>query len=319
MIQNKSDYERGNPTVSVIIPTYNRQYLVQRAINSVLGQTYENFELLVVDDGSSDDTPRIVQGYEDERIKFFRHEHNKGACTARNTALERARGDYIAILGSDDIWLPDKLEKQLEAFAEAASEVGVIYTGMIKWHKSQKATELFLPKKSGDLYEEFLTGNVLGPAESTALIKSECFEEVGYYDSSLPSRQDLDMWIRISRLFKFDYVSECLARIMYHQKTISKNLDAKIEGRRRLFEKLKGDLSAKPEKKALYNYGTGIYYLRNGQINKGRQCLYNSLKSHVTQKALLATILSFCGKNTFEFVFHAKSRVRNIVQCLRRV
>src|SRR4030043_1337098 len=107
---------KAAPTVSVIIPTYNRAHLVGRSIRSVLNQTYQDLEVIVVDDGSKDNTAEIVRGITDPRIVFLKHEKNRGVSAARNTGLKAARGKYIAFQDSDDEWLPQKLEKQLELF-----------------------------------------------------------------------------------------------------------------------------------------------------------------------------------------------------------
>jgi len=101
-----------NPTVSVIIPTYNRAHLLDRAIRSVLDQTYQDFELIVVDDGSSDPTAEVIATFADPRIYYLRHEKNRGAAAARNTGIEASQGDYVAFLDSDCEWLPKKLLKE---------------------------------------------------------------------------------------------------------------------------------------------------------------------------------------------------------------
>lgn len=108
------------PAVSVVIPTYDRAAVLPRAIDSVLGQTVEDLELLVVDDGSTDRAPDVVAGYADDRVRCLRHEQNRGASAARNSGIEAASGDYVAFLDSDDEWLAGKLETQL-AVLEAAS------------------------------------------------------------------------------------------------------------------------------------------------------------------------------------------------------
>jgi len=107
-----------NPTVSVIIPTYNRAHLVGRSIQSVINQTYQDFEIIVVDDGSTDNTEDIIKEFQkkDKRIKHIKHNKNKGGSAARNTGIRAARGEYIAFLDSDDEWMPTKLEKQTSYF-----------------------------------------------------------------------------------------------------------------------------------------------------------------------------------------------------------
>ncbi len=114
-----------NPTVSVIIPTYNRANLVSRAIKSVLNQTYQDFEIIVVDDCSEDNTEEIVKSFNDSRIRYIKHKKNKGGSAARNTGIKRARGKYIAFLDDDDEWLPSKLEKQIMLFEKLSKHYGV--------------------------------------------------------------------------------------------------------------------------------------------------------------------------------------------------
>src|SRR4030042_5052103 len=106
------------PTVSIIIPTYNRAHLVMRAINSVLDQSFQDFEIIIVDDASRDNTEKMVSGIRDKRIFYIRHEKNRGGSAARNTGIKQARGEYIAFLDSDDEWLPEKLEKQLKVLEQ---------------------------------------------------------------------------------------------------------------------------------------------------------------------------------------------------------
>ena len=115
---------KTNPLVSVIIPTYNRADLVRRAIGSVLAQSYANFEVIVIDNASSDKTAEVVDSIVDARLKFIRHDVNKGPAASRNTGLRNSRGDYITFLDSDDEWLPQKLACQLDVFKEEGEGIG---------------------------------------------------------------------------------------------------------------------------------------------------------------------------------------------------
>ena len=113
------------PVISVITATYNHSHLLGRCIQSVLNQTFQDFELIIVNDGSTDDTEKIVSNLSNEKVKYVRHPKNQGASVARNTGIRLAKGDYIAILDDDDEWMPEILEKQMKVFYTAPPEVGV--------------------------------------------------------------------------------------------------------------------------------------------------------------------------------------------------
>ena len=115
-----------SPTVTVVIPTYNRANLLGRSIRSVIGQTYGDFELIIVDDGSTDSTAEIAASFDDERVKYIRREQNGGVGAARNTGIKAAIGKFVAFNDHDDEWLPDKLERQMKIFKTLPSHVGVV-------------------------------------------------------------------------------------------------------------------------------------------------------------------------------------------------
>lgn len=116
--------------ISIIVPTYNRAQVIARSINSILTQTYENFELLILDDGFTDDTRNIIERFEDERIRYIRLKDNSGASHARNVGIQMVTCEYIAFQDSDDVWLPEKLEKQMQKMVHASEKVGLVYCRM---------------------------------------------------------------------------------------------------------------------------------------------------------------------------------------------
>ena len=118
------------PKISVVIPTYNRAHLIKKAINSVFEQTYQDFEIVIIDDGSKDNTEEIVKSINDGRIRYIKHEKNKGEAGARNTGIENSKGEYIAFLDTDVTWSKDKLEKQLNILESSPADVGVVFTGV---------------------------------------------------------------------------------------------------------------------------------------------------------------------------------------------
>src|SRR5678815_5471292 len=118
------------PKVSVVIPTRNRAEFLRAAIQSVLNQTFQGFEIIVVDDASEDKTPEIVRTFTDTRMTYVRHDTNKGQGVTRNDGISRASGEFIALLDDDDEWLPGKLEKQIRVLDSSRSDVGLVYTGL---------------------------------------------------------------------------------------------------------------------------------------------------------------------------------------------
>ena len=180
--------------ITVIIPVYNRPSLVQEALQSVLDQTYPNLEIIVVDDGSTDDTPLALQTFGDQ-IRII-HQKNKGVSAARNTGIENSDGNWIAFLDSDDIWLPEKLSLQMQFF-ENHPDARICQTEEI-WIKNGKRLypKKKHKKKSGMIFENCLPLCIVSP--SAVMIHREMFEWVGTFDESLPACEDYDLWLRIS-------------------------------------------------------------------------------------------------------------------------
>ena len=274
---------KENPKVSVIIPTYNRAHLVGRAIQSVLNQTYQDFEIIVVDDGSTDNTEEIVKSFNDERIRYIRHEKNKGAPAARNTGIKLAKGKYIGLLDDDDEWLPEKLEKQMSKFQNSSEKVGVIYSGFFYVsEKSGKIVSEIIPLLRGEVYANLLKGCILG--SPTPLIKKRCFQKAGFFDETLPSCQDWDMWIRLSKYCDFDFVPDILAKHHVHGGQISVDLNAKIVAREKLIEKYWVDLSKNSQAFSVILKRLGILYSLAGNQGKGRKYFLKSIKQSPLQK-----------------------------------
>ncbi len=188
---------KKNPLVSVIIPTYNRGWIIKEAIDSVLAQDYRDFELIVVDDGSTDNTPEVLDAYRGT-IKVFRQE-NKGVSAARNRGIAEASGRFIAFLDSDDLWLPQKLSRQVEFF-NTTPDALICQTEEV-WIRSGVRVN---PKKrhqkpSGMIFEPSLALCLVSP--SAVMIRRSLLEIVGNFDETLPACEDYDLWLRISCRF----------------------------------------------------------------------------------------------------------------------
>ncbi len=186
-----------NVQVSVIIPTYNRGRMLAEAIDSVLAQTFTDFQLIVVDDGSTDNTTDILSAYQDE-IVCIRQE-NSGVSAARNRGINSASGDFIAFLDSDDLWLPEKLFHQVRFFNEN-KEALICQTEELWIRKGVRVNPGNRHKKqSGMIFKPSLALCLVSP--SAVMIKKRLFDEVGLFDESLPACEDYDLWLRIGCRF----------------------------------------------------------------------------------------------------------------------
>lgn len=202
------------PRVSVIIPCYNYAHLVGRAIRSVLEQTYTDFEIIVVDDGSTDNIPEVVAGFAG-RVRYIR-QPNQGPNGARNQGIRAASGEFIALLDPDDEWLPRKLERQM-TIMDSQPTVGLVYAnvylveGLSGSIIGTYPSRLF--RKGHVLQYLYLHQFVPSP---TPLIRRLVFDRVGYFDPNAIGSDDWDMWLRIAAQFEFAYVAEPLAKYAVH-------------------------------------------------------------------------------------------------------
>lgn len=186
--------KKENQLVSVIIPTYNRGWAIKEAIDSVLAQDFTDFELIVVDDGSTDNTQDILNSYKEDIIVL--HQENKGVSAARNRGIASASGQYIAFLDSDDLWLPQKLSTQVDFFN--TNPDALICQTEEKWIRNGMFAN---PKKrhrklSGNIFEQSLYLCLVSP--SAVMMKRSLFEKAGMFDETLSACEDYDMWLRVS-------------------------------------------------------------------------------------------------------------------------
>src|SRR5215475_7306431 len=174
--------------VSVVIPAYNRENVIEAAISCVLSQTYRNYEILVVDDGSSDSTPRILKRLtqEDARIKYLQHPANLGAQAARNTGIRSSKGRWIAFLDSDDRWFPESLKVRLELALQKRKEV--IHSECLVLTTDGEARLFGTPPLAGRVYKKLLAKP--GPTFEGFLVSKESLVRIGYLDESIPAYQE---------------------------------------------------------------------------------------------------------------------------------
>lgn len=207
-----------NPFFSVIIPTYNRAELLGQAIQSVLDQSFKDFELIVVDDYSTDNTKEIVNSFRDNRIKYIVNSHSKGVSGARNTGILMSKGEWIAFLDSDDVWLPEKLNLLYMKIRETDNTVGLIYTGYAIYDfYNKKEVSLYLPEKEGWIQNDLLYNNYIGSFSVTAF-RTDVIKKAGGCDERFSYFEDNDLYVRIAGLSKITFVKEVLTYLRQSNK-----------------------------------------------------------------------------------------------------
>lgn len=219
--------------VSVIIPTYNRQKYLKKSLDSVLRQTYYNYEIIIVDDNSDDKTEDYVRSLNNSKIRYFKNNFTMLAPTSRNIGISHSKGELIAFLDDDDEWYHYKLEKQVKLFQN--SNVGLVYSGVDLFFEDFNLTYPTSPKLKGHIYKNMLIKNYIGATPSVIIkrdvLNNVCKKENEYFDPKFPARQDYDLWIRITETCKVDFVSEPLLKQYYRNSInrISSNVNNHIK------------------------------------------------------------------------------------------
>lgn len=252
------------PLITVIIPTFNRANIIERTIESVRQQTFRDWECLVVDDHSTDNTKELIEQFhiQDCRIKYIVNEDTKGANGARNTGIQHAKGIYISFLDSDDCWHQNMLEKQLEKYMSDPS-ISCVYSKIqTVVNENEKYPWGIFNGLQGHIYKEVLDQGYLTPT-STLSVKRACFNKIGLLDTSFPASQDDDMCLRLAREYKIGYIPEILADY-YNNSTnrISDKTDKVSMGWWMLWNKYEtdvielcgNDVMAKHYKKCLHHF-----------------------------------------------------------------
>ena len=229
--------------VSVIIPTYNRKNLLDISINSVLNQTYQNFEIIIVDDNSNDGTDNYIKILNHDKIQYIKNKETMYAPTSRNIGILHSKGDLISFLDDDDEWYPDKLEKQVKLFQD--SDVGLVYGGIDLFFEDYSLSYPTSPELKGDIYKNMLIKNYIGATPSVIIrrdvLNNVCSKENEYFDPLFPARQDYDLWVRITERHKVDFVREPVLKQYYRNSInrISSNVDNHIKAHHLLDQKYK--------------------------------------------------------------------------------
>ena len=303
--------ENQEKLVSVIIPCYNAARFLPQAIESVLAQTCRSFEILIVDDGSTDDTAQLAASYGD-RIRYS-YQENQGAAAARNLGITRARGDFIAFLDADDIWLPAKLEMQLQLFDRDPS-LGAVYTDCYSIDENGEITGLYLKRKLSkkrDPAEEIFIKDFI--PNSSMIIRRSCFDIIGVHDETMLLSEDEDLKIRLADRFPIGYINIPLAEWRQHEGNKSLMVgklkesfkhDTDIECRKvpRL-ERLRR------ERKAVLSENCGLLFIHADNPSSARKEFLRAVGSNPLRfRSYLLYFLSLFGARPVNMLIQLKKR-----------
>lgn len=289
-------------TVSVIIPTHNRAQFIQRAIASVLEQSHSVLEVIVVDDGSKDDTESIVTdcARKDARVRLLRHDRQKGAQAARNTGIRAAQGEWIAFLDSDDQWLPDSLTLRLRAAKERA--VQVVHSDCYVHDPGSASPERCgVPAMQGRIYSEILRTLGFGPLYPSLMFSREALARIGFLDESIVSYQEWDTAIRLGKHYEFAFVAE--PTFLYdrrHDGSISKDVLRAAKGYEQVVRKHWWAVffHAGPRALARHYQTVASYYWRVNDKTQAKRChVISILLWPFRPRAILRRALRLIGVN----------------------
>ncbi len=223
------------PKVSIIIPTYNRAKLVTYAIESVLNQTYKNYEIIVVDDGSTDNTRELISKYGD-KVKYF-YKTNSGQGSARNFGIEKSVGEYIAFLDSDDLWLPERLKMGV-VILEANKDVGLVYSNSYRLVDGKRMQRTYFDDYrpyNGFVFKQLFYQDFI--PTTSVILRKQCFTKVGLFDGGLSPCEDYDMWLRISSCFQLEYIDKALVFHRRHSGNLISDIVALLKMQKKVLEK----------------------------------------------------------------------------------
>lgn len=228
----------AQPKVSIIIPTYNRAHFINEAIDSALAQNYQNVEIIVVDDGSTDETRVVLEGYGD-KIHYL-YQENQGVPAALNSGIERSSGQYLAFLDDDDIWFPEMLEVQV-AYLEAHPEIGMVHADILILDETSddprlKKRRLSRSIPSGYILPELIVKNVI--ARPTVVVRRSCLDKVGLFDMELLSSEDYHLWLRVAKYFPITYIDRPLAFYRLHTTNLTRDFAVQQQWHLKALEKM---------------------------------------------------------------------------------
>lgn len=297
------------PQASLILPSHNRAALLPAAICSVLAQTFQDFELIVVDDGSTDGTHEVLAVFRDARIRMIRLEQQAGAAAARNAGVAQARGDWIGFMDSDLQWAPEKLERQFRALKSAPEHVGAVFCAhwLREGGRLHRVPSPGLQVPAGGWVARLLQGNLVDT--SALLVRSHLLRDIGGFDPEMPRFQDWDLALRLCRVTEFQFLDEPLYLSTRYQDSISMNAPAAVAALRLLQRKHAALLGEDPRLMARFKGYTAHFACLAGHPGEARDLLREIFRAGpFGAEMAISYLLSFLPVRIYQAVVQAKDR-----------
>ncbi len=299
--------------MTVVIPTFNRAHIVGRALRSVLSQTYQDWETVVVDDASTDETEDVVRSFGDSRILFLRREQNGGVSAAQNSGIAASSGRYISFLHSDDEFLPTKLEKQVDLLDRQTPQVGAVECGFKVLSDRHERT--MLPSLRGKGYEdllEFATGVQIGPF----LIRRALADEIRF-DESLPGWEDWDFLLRLVTRCNLAFIEEPLIVLHHHSGPRLSAYAIQLQGLQLLFSKYGAELDTRPRVRSHWHSKIARFHARLHDVRSARAEFFRSIRAWPWDvswdaKRLFLALATLTGSETFAAVHGVYTQMSRI-------
>lgn len=285
--------------VSIVVPTFNRSEMLRETINSILNQTFKDIEVTVIDNCSVDNTKTVLQSFNDKRIRYFEHPNNGIIAVNMNYGMKKARGEYIAFCDDDDLWMPNKLEKQLFEF-EKDEKIALICSNGINFNKNGDVGVIY--NNVGDkhfTFEALVFENRI--INSSILVKKSVIDEVGMMDEEpeFLGSEEYSLWIRIAKKYKIKYINLPLVKYRTHPGVYRRNETESLNAKRQIFKKL---LKNKIIDNKLYKMAVNrldYKYIISKLVNE----------DDITLGAILKNKMSISGKS-ISLIFYFLLRIR---------
>ena len=291
--------------VSIIIPTHNRVKLLKNAIYSIINQTYQKFEIIIIDDASTDNTQNFILSLDDKRIKYFKNKVNLYAAESRNIGICKSKGDLIAFLDDDDEWFPYKLEKQVHLFED--KKIGLVYSSINLFFEKYNFSYNTKPILNGYIYKEMLIKNYIGSTPSVIVRREAIFDmdnnKNKFFDSKFPAREEYDLWIRLCKKWDVKYVKVPLLRQFQRNSIdrISGNVNNYVNAIELLNLKYKSEvikvLSKKQRRSRIFyqKFFLGSQAVKINNLKLARKYFFDAFKINKNFKTLVIYFATFFG------------------------